>query len=118
MRWLSLLACVLSASCSTLAHERVAGWPELEIVEHYVPHAEMRERCSKYVAFGSSPEACAEFDLANAKCHIWYSRDFPPPRFIVEHERLHCAGYDHAGSNAMAAYLKYWNGSAAVGASR
>jgi hypothetical protein len=112
MRWLAVLPCVLAASCSVMmGHEPVAGWPQLEVVEHHVPHAQMRDRCAKYVAFGSSPEACAEFDLANRKCHIWFSSDFPPQPFVVEHERMHCAGYDHAGSTSMAAYLEYWNAS-------
>lgn len=119
MRFLGVLLCVFTASCSVMmGHERVAGWPQLEVVEHYVPHSVMRDRCARYVAFGSSPEACAEFDLANRKCHIWFSADFPPQPFIVEHERLHCAGYDHQGSTNMAAYLKYWHasqGSAAAG---
>jgi hypothetical protein len=95
----------LAAGCSVIGHEPVAGWPALEIVEHHVPHAQMRDRCARYVGFGSNPEACAEFDLAAGKCHIWFSADFPPQRFIVQHERLHCAGYDHIGSTAMQRYL-------------
>jgi hypothetical protein len=119
---LALLA-VLLAGCTAIGHERVAGWPRLEIVEHHVPHAEMRDRCARYTGFGMSPEACAEFDLVNRKCHIWYSADFPPQPFIVEHERLHCAGYDHAGSKAMANWLRVHQASegapgAAAGASR
>lgn len=105
-----------------MGHERVDGWPALEIVEHRVPHAEMRDRCSRYVAFGMQPEACAEFDLVQRKCHVWLSADLPPQRFIVEHERLHCAGYDHVGSTAMQQYLRYYlatnPSSAAAGASR
>jgi len=121
MRWLAAVLSLFAASCSVIGHERVAGWPQLEIVEHYVTHAEMRDRCSRYVAFGSSPEACAEFDLAQGKCHIWFSADFPPPPFVVKHERLHCEGYDHVGEGNMAAYLKYYQattGSAAAGSSR
>src|SRR5574338_961313 len=91
-----LLAIILSA-CSVIGHEKVAGWPQLTMVEHYVPNAEMRSRCVKYVGFGVSPEACAEFDFAAHRCDMWFSADFPPPKYIVEHERLHCQGYDHAG---------------------
>lgn len=107
-RYLFLLAALL-AGCTTIdSHERVEGWPKLEIVEHYVPHAEMRDRCSKYVGFGMSPEACSEFDLMARKCHIWFSADFPPQAFIVRHEHLHCAGYDHPGSTAMQQYLEQY----------
>ena len=118
---LSPFFAALVAGCSTIDHQRVEGWPALEIIEHRVPHAEMRDRCSRYVGFGMAPEACAEFDLAARKCHIWYSADFPPQRFIVQHERLHCAGYDHIGSTGMKRLLQYHAGraaGAAAGSSR
>ena len=99
-----LLAALLSA-CTTIEHQRVEGWPKLEIVEHYVPHREMQDRCVRYVGFGMAPEACAEFDLAARKCHIWYSADSPPLSFVRKHEHLHCAGYDHVGSTAMQQFL-------------
>ena len=122
MQKLLALLAVLASGCSIIAHEKVEGWPQLEIIEHYVSNAEMRNRCAPYVGFGMSPEACAEFDLYNRKCHIWFSADFPPPKFIVEHERQHCAGYDHVGSSNMARYLQQHvartGGSAAAGSSR
>jgi hypothetical protein len=102
---LAILAVVL-AGCTTMDHERVEGWPELEIVEHYVPGQAMHERCRKYVTFGSLPLACAEFNLAAKRCDIWYSTDFPPTRSIIDHERLHCAGYDHVGSSGMRQLLQ------------
>ena len=72
-----LAALLLVTACSTIEHQRVDGWPQLEIVEHYVPYREMQERCVRYVGFGMAPEACAEFDLPARKCHIWYSADPP-----------------------------------------
>lgn len=95
-------------------HERVAGWPELEIVEHYVSAEEMRARCRKYVGLGSVPLACAEFNLVARRCDIWLSRSFAP-RGIVEHERLHCRGYDHVGATNMRDFLDRYQG--ATGAS-
>jgi len=86
--------------------ERVEGWPSLQVVEHSVRHDEMRDRCSKYVGFGLSPEACAEFDFAARRCDIWYSADFPPQAFIIEHERQHCLGYEHAGEHQLRTYLR------------
>jgi hypothetical protein len=116
------LLAALAAGCNAIGHEKVEGWPQLEIVEHYVSHAEMRNRCAPYVGFGMSPEACAEFDLVNRKCHIWFSGEFPPQKFIVKHERMHCQGYDHVGSTGMARYLQEHvtrqGGSAAAGSSR
>lgn len=114
---LVLLGVVLSA-CTIVGHEKVAGWPVMQIVEHHVPEAEMRERCAKYVGFGMSPQACAEFSFAARRCDLWFSADFPPTRAMVEHERLHCEGYDHIGMGSMADMLAAWQASdsAAAGA--
>ena len=117
---LALLALMLPA-CTMLGHEQVAGWPELQIVEHRVNEAQMRDRCAKYVGFGMSPQACAEFYLKARQCHIWLSADFPPPSHIVEHERMHCRGYDHMGQKSMQALLERHVGaqeSASAGSSR
>lgn len=105
-----------------MEHQRVDGWPQLQVVEHYLPRPEMQDRCARYVGFGMVPEACAEFDLAARKCHIWFSADSPPLGFVRRHERLHCAGYDHVGSTAMqqllSRHLAGQSGSAAAGSSR
>ena len=101
-------------------HQRVEGWPELRVVEHRVPAEEMVSRCQKYIGAASLPLACAEFHLAARRCDIWLSESFAP-RAVVEHERLHCAGYDHIGSTAMQGFLRRHMasqaGSAAAGAS-
>src|SRR5688572_14016612 len=108
------------AACSAIEHQRVEGWPELQIVEHRVPAEEMVSRCQKYTGAASLPLACAEFKLAARRCDIWLSESFAP-RAIVEHERLHCAGYDHVGSTNMKRFLEAHQGegvtSAAAGAS-
>lgn len=96
----------IAAACTVIGGERVAGWPQLRIVEHQVPHNEMRERCAKYVGFGLSPEACAEFQFEKRRCDIWYSADFPPQSFIIEHERQHCLGYEHAGEHDLSGFLR------------
>lgn len=103
------LMSVLVTGCTTIGAERVAGWPQLEVFEHYVPHKEMRDRCGRYVSAGSSPEACAEFDFAAGRCDLWFSSDFPPARYVIEHERQHCLGYEHVGEhdlgNILSRYL-------------
>jgi len=73
-----------------------------------VPHEVMREHCVRYVGFGQSPAACAEFDFAQHRCDIWYSADFPPQPFIVEHERMHCRGYEHAGEHHLSEAWHRW----------
>lgn len=74
-----------------VGHEKVEGWPRLEIVEHHVPSHVMRDACVKYMPPTFSPMACAEFDLARRKCHVWVSTDFPSES-PLDHERLHCNG--------------------------
>ncbi len=101
-----------AAGCSTVGHEKVEGWPELQIHEHYVSAGEMYERCSKYVAFGMLPMACAEFNLATRRCDIWLIDGFAP-RSIVEHERLHCQGHDHVGETAMRDFFLRYRASVA-----
>jgi hypothetical protein len=90
-------------------HVKVAGWPALEVVEHYVAHAEMRKRCARFVVrFGANPLACAEFNFDAGRCDIWYSRELGPRPELIRHERLHCAGYDHLGDDAMEKMLAAW----------
>lgn len=119
MRCAFAALCMLLGACTTIGHEKVEGWPALAIIEHYVPLAQMRDRCARYVGFGMIPEACAEFHFSRGECHIWLSADTRPSRAIVEHERLHCAGYDHVGAVTMRRFLeRYQTGrthSAALG---
>ena len=93
---------------TSIGHEKVAGWPELAVVEHYLPHKLMLARCARW-ANGLAPLACAEFDFAAARCDIFYSAERRPSRELVQHERLHCQGYDHAGETAMREQLAQWN---------
>ena len=94
---------LLTAGCSTTIDSHVAppaDWPVLAVIEHRVPHAVMRDRCGRFTPWYASPEACAEWHFAQGECHIYFSADFPPAAWIAEHERMHCAGYDHPGSTA------------------
>lgn len=101
-RWaLAVLLPLVASACTTTGGAPVAGWPELAIVEHHVPHREMRERCNRYAHPLMSPEACAEFYFDQGECHIWFSSDFPPSPTIVRHEHEHCLGYEHAGEAGM-----------------
>jgi hypothetical protein len=104
---LGIITCAVKG-CTTIGHEKVAGWPQLRVVEHHVPHKDMRDKCAPAGSWMGPVEACAEFRLASGECHIYYSADFPPQKWIVEHERLHCAGHDHLGSTSMRDYLARW----------
>jgi hypothetical protein len=96
------------AGCSTIdTHVRVADWPELKVVEHHVSNREMRDTCAPYVGLWMSPMGCTLYFLDQREAHIYVSEDFPS-RAVLEHERLHAAGYDHVGSDGMQAMLKDW----------
>jgi len=71
-------------ACTTIGHEKVEGWPQLTVVEHYVPHHVMRDRCVKYASWGTAPEACAEFNLVEQRCDVWFSADFPPLQAFLD----------------------------------
>ena len=103
----ALLAAGL-AGCSVMnTHEPVPGWPELKVVEHHVPHAEMRDRCARFVSPFSFPEGCTLFYFDRGEAHIYVSGELPTPG-VVEHEHLHAAGYDHIGSKSMRRMLEQW----------
>ncbi|MGQ0750106.1 MAG: hypothetical protein ACT4PS_06175 [Betaproteobacteria bacterium] len=103
-----LLASMHLPGCTIVGHQKVPGWPELTVREHYVPHHVMRDKCAKYVPVGMSPDACMEFNLYSGTCDIWYSADFPPGPGVIEHERLHCRGYDHIGGNVLSRAVAAW----------
>jgi len=102
----SVILVLFLGACTIIGHEKVEGWPRLTVVEHYVPHHVMRDVCVKYTPFGASPEACAEFNLVERRCDLWFSADFPPPAAFVKHERMHCEGYDHVGETNMRNFLR------------
>lgn len=110
-----LLPLLLLIGCTTVAHEKVEGWPELAIREHHVSAGEVYDRCKKYVAFGMIPLACAEFNLATRRCDIWFI-DGLATRSIVEHERLHCQGHDHVGETGMRDFLARYRAAVAADA--
>jgi hypothetical protein len=105
MRRHAAILILFLGGCTTIGHQKVEGWPQLTVIEHHVPHYVMRDHCVKYAPWGSSPEACAEFNLEARTCEIWFSADFPPPPAFVTHERMHCDGYDHVGQTQMRDFL-------------
>ena len=94
--------------------------PMLRLYRDYTPFGgEFPAVWLFHVGFGMSPDACAEFDFVRKRCDLWFSADFPPSQAMVEHERLHCQGYDHLGMRTMAGILERYQGqSASAGASR
>ncbi len=106
-----VLSAVLGASltgCATIdTHQRVPGWPELKVVEHHVTGEEVVERCQQNAPRFTVPEACTLFYLPHGEAHIYVRKD-SAYRWVLNHERLHAAGYDHVGSTAMQRMLETW----------
>lgn len=104
-------SCILSASvivagCTVNSAARVAGWPELQVVEHKVSDQEVQARCGSAAAPGMRALACAQFNFRESRCDIWYAGRGPLNPFVLAHERGHCEGHDHVGQSAMERALK------------
>lgn len=105
---LGALLIAAGAGCTTIdEHVRVADWPELEVIEHYVSYPEMREHCAKYAGPLMTPLGCTEFDFDAGEAHIYVTPELPM-RSVLRHERMHAAGYDHVGSDHMAQLWHAW----------
>lgn len=116
--------CAFTHGCTSIdMHTAAPGdWPDLQVIEHEVSHAEMRDNCARWSPWYSSPEACAVINFATLRCDIWTSKDFPPPAAWREHEAMHCDGHDHEGEStlrdAWAAYKAHVAGDAVAKAAR
>ena len=97
-----LLVSAALSGCSVMGHQQVEGWPSLRILEETVADEIMVARCSRY---DPVPFACAEIFMDAGICRITLSERFAP-EWIKEHERLHCAGFDHFGSSSMKGILE------------
>ena len=97
-----------AAGCTTIdSHVRVEGWPELKVVEHELAYREMHKQCRPYTGPLLSPLGCVVFYLDAREAHIYVARSLKF-RAVLEHERLHAAGYDHPGSTQMKDILAKW----------
>lgn len=113
MRILALAAALALSACTVMNEHRAPDprWPALNTIEHEVSTFEMLRRCYQYVSLpmklaGGIPFACAEINLDENRCDIWFTADSDP--FILEHEHLHCKGYDHHGDDQLRNFLAEW----------
>jgi len=102
------------SGCTTIdSHNRVPDWPDLKVLEHHVSNKEMRDRCVPYMGPWMSPMGCTLFFFDLGEAHIYVSKEFPS-QSVLEHERLHAAGYEHAGSVSMQALLNKQKSDSAI----
>lgn len=106
MRNLILLISLLLASCSTIDYSRrVEGWPVLRQEIRYVSQSDMRRQCDRYASWLEIPIGCVEFLPDDATCRIWI---VVGNEWTLPHERAHCDGYDHLGSDVMQRMFDNW----------
>lgn len=76
------------------------NWPKLDIQEIRVSDGEVRRVC------GTFAQACALISFTQGWCRVILR--FDAPKSVIEHEYLHCRGFDHIGSdNLKNAFLKW-----------
>ena len=104
----TLLLAAAAGGCALIDRQNhVDDWPQLKIIEHDLPYAELYKACRPYVGSLDAPLACTVFYLDAGEAHIYVAKGlkFGP---IVAHERMHALGYDHYGSTHMKEVLAQW----------
>ena len=104
-----ILALAFLAGCTFIDNHTPppAGWPSLrvEIVEDTYG-----EKGINYYCGPSNPIVwrigCAVPNFLAGVCHV-YVRDLDNKE-LIEHERKHCAGYDHPGGDSIRRIMDYW----------
>lgn len=112
-RLLVVAALAALSGCATIdTHVQPdPAWPRLKVTEHEVSAVEMLGRCYRYLSLGMKllggfPLACAEFNLEQGWCRIYYTSW--ATEGVKEHERLHCEGFDHPGSTQLTDHARAW----------
>jgi len=105
-----LLALALSG-CTVVGHVKVDDCPPMKVVEHHVSVGAMLEQCYTPLplwmkAIGSFPFACASLRFQEQRCDIYVVANSDD--VFLEHERLHCACYDHVGSTGIKDAITRW----------
>lgn len=96
----AFLLLLLLTACTPMPHQRVIGpaWERYAVTEHVIGCWEMQRRCLPGVPFPIKPllvasGGCATVDFERETCDIYTCA--ASVSFFLEHERLHCRGYDH-----------------------
>lgn len=85
------------AGCATIVDVNrapPADWPALDVVVQRTTEEVVRKACSRTTLIAAY--GCTVVRLENNKCYIFLATDDPA---TLEHERLHCLGYDHVGDS-------------------
>jgi hypothetical protein len=89
----------LAAGCTTMGahpYQPPADWPQLAIAEH-IGIVDTMTHCYRWLplwlkVLGGVPLGCAVVNFTRSTCDIYMAVDSDG---IREHEREHCAGFEH-----------------------
>lgn len=102
------LALVLLSACTVVNEHKAPppDWPKLEVTVTEGGFWETQERCDRnplVVVLIGPALGCAwiNFDEMRCRIYLWVNS-------VLEHELLHCQGYDHYGSSQLADYWEEW----------
>lgn len=92
------------AACTTIDVHRAppADWPVLEERIEVVGWVELQRLCT--LNFMCTGTFWIRFDLGICTIYVLSLND----RYAIEHERKHCRGYDHPGSNLLSEGWQKW----------
>lgn len=105
MRYLLILLLSGCATVIDLQSKPPNDWPELEVRVVRATQAEAIDACKLSVSFADVVRGCAIANFYIGRCYIFLVSDDPS---ILEHEKLHCIGYDHPGESVMRDSWQKW----------
>lgn len=106
---LLLSGCAMVPTTTTIDASRAppAGWPNLTVTVIHTTESDVARRCSatKMIeAWG-----CTLPQFQTGRCFILIAKE---DSSVLEHEKMHCLGYDHPGESTMRdAWAKWKAGS-------
>jgi len=87
-------------------------WPKLSVSIQKVGFWEMQTLCGGnplMAALGlKNYFGCAWIRFDTNTCVVYYSSDDEHGKLVIEHELMHCEGYDHIGSSSLADGWEQW----------
>lgn len=109
LRTVVFSALLFLSGCATYIDKHTAppvDWPNLTVRVHHGDGGEIIQRCYRYLPLwlkllGGLPLGCALVDFERNECTIFVRGDYPD-RAVLEHEKMHCKGYDHGTDSVLA----------------
>jgi len=110
-----LLVMALGACTAINVHQKPpSDWPKLNVSIHKVGFRELQKICGGSYAIGLLTQymGCAWIYFEKGTCEVYYAADDKDSAtHVIEHEVMHCEGYDHIGSSALADGWGEWKAS-------